>query len=104
MGAQRVTPSTGAPKETICFKCGQKGHYKANCIRTIIKPVLEPGVTNNSFVIGTLLDLLRNALVPSQQPIAEQNGEANVSPRWTDIVKSAYASMAASAVPRAATQ
>jgi len=50
------------------------------------------------------LDLLRNALVPSQQPIAEQNGEANVSPRWTDIVKSASASLAASAVPRAATQ
>jgi hypothetical protein len=104
MVAQRVTPSTGPPKETICFSCGQKGHYKAKCIRTIIKPVLESGVTNNSSVIRTVLDLLGKLVLPSQQPIAEQNGEANVSPRWSGIVKSAPASVAASAVPRAAAQ
>src|SRR5687767_6399719 len=31
MGRQRVEPSVGPPKETVCFKCRQKGHYKANC-------------------------------------------------------------------------
>jgi hypothetical protein len=105
MRAQRVTPSKGPPGETVCFKCGQKGHYKAKCNRMSIKPVLEPGVTNSSLVIGTLLDLLRNALVASHEPIAQSGrllSEVNVPPKWTDVVKSAPASMAASAAPRAA--
>ena len=107
MVAQRVTPSTGPPRETICFKCGLKGHYKAKCSGTRIKPVLEPGMSNDSLVIGTLLDLLRNTWVNSQHSNAAQTGrlrEARISPKWTDIVKSAPASTNASATPRAETR
>jgi len=59
MGAQRVTPSKGPPKETICFKCGLKGHYKAKCSGVKIGAALGAHVTVLSHSLSKKADALK---------------------------------------------
>jgi hypothetical protein len=104
MGFQRVPPSRGSPGETVCFKCRQKGHYKANCNDACIKPVPKSTIFGNESSIVALFDLFRAALVANTASCACNGGvlrDVSVSPSWSDIVKSFAPSDMPSAARRA---
>ena len=45
-GIQQNTRISDIKKDTGCFKCGQKGHWKMECKRTTVKATTDRGNSN----------------------------------------------------------
>ena len=90
MGHSTVEPSRGPPKDTVCFKCGQKGHYKSNCKALKNAAPADPAVAPHADILHAVVQLLQ--IVPVLLPklyaqSAEALGQSKLSRSWSDIVK-----------------